>query len=306
MKIKIFLFLLTLPLMNLSTAQVNCGFVKGSSIIIDNNPIAIVPFISGSKPHSEIKIEYFENEILIHTADNTDTFLYKPGNTFSYSLSAVVTLFHNGKVYYTDTQNLQLTDYRFLTIEMLVDQKMQFVYADVVNMVKIVTPGIHPVNIVVTTTANVRSLGNYEYEIKPGSHQIGQEIKFILSYKQDDGSMSVLKSFVFPVIAAPAPIIGVKFHGLSSDSAFVLNACPKKPFPYSYNTGVDSFTLVYTLNGKTYKSTQYGKTIKSETIKDLRLLPSDSWIYFENIYCWIQYSENNKILVVGNTAFKLP
>lgn len=256
-----------------------------------------------SKTKVSITLSLFDSALF--TDREAGAFIYIPESVGYYEFKALVKYTSKGKITGYDTIYLSLNcvnQYASISLS----RNPLVLYHNVPVDIELNAPDISETDLMLSTSrCSAVKTGPYRYRLSAQKTRMEDTCSlFIIASFYD--SLKLLTSFKMPIKDVPNPIISILFHGLSSDSALVLNPVPERPYEYPYTNGIQTYTMHYTLNGKTSVIVVNGLLPTPETMREIRSLPSGTWIYFEEITYWIKYSESSVVWRTSNMAFKLP
>lgn len=267
--------------------------------------VSLLPEFKGLKSRTKIKIDYYLFDSLIHSDHKASEFSFTPTHDGRFEFSAVLEYSRKGKIYKLDTIGFEIISSSQKAWINLFQNPIKL-YHNVPFIFEVNALNVDVGDLLLTfTQCTAQKIELIKYEIIAQKLRMSDTAVIYLSARNGD-SFHILNLYKIPILEVPKPTITVLFQGLSSDSALMLNPVPDGPYEYTYTGGVSSFTIRYTLNGKTVTHLVKGSVPTPEIMKDIRTLPSDTWIYFEDITYWIKYSETTTVWMSSNTAFKLP
>ncbi len=296
--LKLIFLLLFLSSINIK-AQSSAHYIVSDYNILVGDSAKIVPIVHNIRPNSKtiLILNSIEGETY---RNNLKPFYFSNNFPGNFTLTLHLKLIENGKIYFEDTQYLDFHMYKMCG-DIYMPNDTITTYLGFEYPIKINVNLFSSTDIIINARGiNIRKAkDDFQYVLT--NTQLGIAQITILGRK-NDGSTVMINKIPIKTVALPAPAVVANI--LPEDSTIEIKSILNDQFMFKCTSGVDSFTVSFEKSGKKISKKIIGSRIDTLTYLELMSLPPKTWIYFEDIYHWINFpgGENKK----SNIAITIP
>jgi hypothetical protein len=265
-------------------AQTAVHYLVSSNFLYVGDSVLITPILVNAKPNSKVELEISDFDYR-NIKDKLAPFYYKSEFSGKSVLKVSLRLSVNNKIYFNDSQLMTFSNFS-LKANIYDVRNPLIVFIGLDNPFELDIPGATLNDVSLKCQGvSMKYTGANSFILFSNGNQEGKGLISVSLRKNDN----YIKISEIPIIIKSAPAPSILANISNKDSSIYLKSVLNDQFILNFESGVDSFTLVYEKSGKKIRKIFADNKIDKATYLDLMSLPSGTWIYFEDIIHWVSF-----------------